>query len=145
VPIDDESHWQFTVARVELSPDKARQYLERRDQRVAKRTNSSMELALKVLRGEIEQDDVTPESTDFVRFQDDVVQVGQGTIADHQREILGASDRVVVLRRRMWARELRALAEGKPLTQWVYDVNDLNTSRGELWEQQYAEQSAHRA
>jgi 5,5'-dehydrodivanillate O-demethylase len=145
VPIDDESHWQFTVARVEMTPEKAREYLERREKRLAKRTHGSMELALKVLRGEIEQDSVTPESTDFVRFQDDVVQVGQGVIADHNHEILGASDRTIVVRRRIWARELQALAEGRPLKQWTYNADELNTSRGEVWEEQYKAQHEQRA
>jgi 5,5'-dehydrodivanillate O-demethylase len=43
---------------------------------------------------------------------------GQGIIADRTRERLGRSDAVVILFRKLWARELRALAEGHPLKQW---------------------------
>jgi hypothetical protein len=35
----------------------------------------------------------------------------------------------------VWARELQALAEKRPLKQWVYDRDQLSISRGELWEQ----------
>ena len=44
--------------------------------------------------------------------------VGQGTIADRSDERLGRSDRVVLLMRKIYLRELQALAEGRPLKQW---------------------------
>ena len=37
--------------------------------------------------------------------------------------------------RKIWARELRALAEKRPLKQWRYDGKALSISRGELWEE----------
>lgn len=51
--------------------------------------------------------------------QDYIAQVGQGIIAHDTPEHLGRSDTGVVLLRRLWARELRALAEGQPLTEWA--------------------------
>ena len=51
--------------------------------------------------------------------QDYVAQVGQGAIADRAHERLGRSDVGVILLRQIWARELQALAEGRPLKQWV--------------------------
>jgi len=53
-----------------------------------------------------------------VRLQDDVAQVGQGWIAERSRERLGRSDMGVLFLRRIWLRELRALAEGWPLKRW---------------------------
>jgi len=50
--------------------------------------------------------------------EDYVAQVGQGSIADHADYHLGRNDVVVILLRKLWERELRALAEGKPLKQW---------------------------
>jgi 5,5'-dehydrodivanillate O-demethylase len=138
VPVDDESHIQFTVAAVRLPPEKRRQYQERARTRLAKRTLSNTELAEKVLAGELGLDSIDRESTDFLRLQDDIAQVGQGRIADHGDEMLGQSDKAVVLLRRVWARELRAFETGKPLKQWTYDREALDISRGELWEQRFA-------
>jgi len=89
-----------------------------------------------VLRGELAREDIDPESTDFVRFQDDVAQVGQGAIADHSRERLGQSDKAVIVLRKIWARELHA-SEGKgELKRWSYDAEELDITRGEVWERQ---------
>jgi 5,5'-dehydrodivanillate O-demethylase len=55
----------------------------------------------------------------LVHAQDYVAQVGQGSRADRAREHLGRSDIGVILFRRIWERELRALAEGRPLRKWV--------------------------
>ncbi|MFM9971949.1 MAG: Rieske 2Fe-2S domain-containing protein [Burkholderiales bacterium] len=139
VPIDDESHIQFTVAAVRLPPDKVAQYVERREQRLAKRKFSNVELGERVLKGELDLADIDRDSTDFLRLQDDIAQAGQGRIADHANESLGQSDRAVVALRRVWARELRAFGEGAPLKSWRYDRDALEISRGELWEEQLRE------
>ena len=55
---------------------------------------------------------------DIVNIQDNVSQVGQGLIADRVNERLGQADAGIIALRRLWARELRALAEGRPLKQW---------------------------
>ena len=135
-PIDDFSHTQFTVAAVRMPADKAQKYLERREVRLAKRTQSSVELAERVLKGEITLDEIDPETTDFVRLQDHVAQIGQGVIADHGSDMLGQSDVGVALIRKLWARELEALAKGKPLKDWGYNREELSITRGELWEEQ---------
>ena len=140
VPIDDHSHIQFTVAAVRMPPDKAASYLERRKTRLAKRIYSSAELADKILRGEMRREDVDPETTDFVRMQDHIAQIGQGTIPDHSQDRLGRGDIGIAWIRKIWARELRAFAEGKPLKQWRYDAEELAISRGEKWEAHRAEQ-----
>jgi 5,5'-dehydrodivanillate O-demethylase len=54
-----------------------------------------------------------------VTIQDHVAQQGQGVIADRDRERLGRSDVAVILLRKLWARELQALAEGRPLKEWT--------------------------
>jgi 5,5'-dehydrodivanillate O-demethylase len=60
------------------------------------------------------------ERTDKVRLQDTVMCVGQGPIQDRSVERLGRSDAGVILLRKVWKRELRLLAEGKPLTQFAF-------------------------
>ena len=44
--------------------------------------------------------------------------VGQGRIADRNAEHLGRIDRQNILSRQIWVRELKALAEGRPLKEW---------------------------
>ena len=41
-------------------------------------------------------------------------------IAVRSNEHLGRSDRGVFLLRKIWERELKNLAEGRPVKQWVY-------------------------
>src|SRR5262249_43117061 len=57
------------------------------------------------------------------RFQDTLICVGQGEIANRSAgsaERLGRTDAAVILLRKIWKRELRLLAEGKPLTQFTF-------------------------
>ena len=57
-----------------------------------------------------------------------MAQVGQGRLANRQQERLGRSDVGVILLRRLWQRELRALAEGQPLKQWTRPADLVPTS-----------------
>jgi 5,5'-dehydrodivanillate O-demethylase len=138
VPIDDESHWQFTVAAVRLPPDKADEYKKRRTVRLAKRVGPNRDFAKKILTGELYLDQIDPETVDWVRLQDDVAQAFPPPSAER----LGQADRAVILIRKIWQRELRALRAGKPLTAWTYDTNELHISRGEEWEAMYSAQVA---
>jgi 5,5'-dehydrodivanillate O-demethylase len=56
----------------------------------------------------------------LVNAQDYVAQVGQGRIVNRKEEHLGRSDVGVVVLRKIWERELRAFAEGRPLKNWRY-------------------------
>jgi 5,5'-dehydrodivanillate O-demethylase len=122
VPIDDETHY-FVQVDVALRPDEA-----------PRPTGSPAwvdpdDLAMEVLDGKLDKDEVfgikavaeyrNGRVTDMVKFQDSVSQVGQGRIADRSAEHLGRTDEKVILWRKLWERELRALAEGRPLKQWV--------------------------
>lgn len=59
---------------------------------------------------------------------DYVSQSGQGAIADRQHERLGKEDVAVLLLRKLWQRELRALAEGRPLKAWTRPAQLVSTS-----------------
>jgi 5,5'-dehydrodivanillate O-demethylase len=88
--------------------------------RAAARPVSTTDLAAAVLRGDLRLADVVEDvPARLVNLQDDVVQNGQGAIADRTEERLGRSDAAIILFRKLWARELRALAEGRPLTDWA--------------------------
>ena len=64
-------------------------------------------------------------------MEDYLTQTGQGAIPDRGVEHLGRVDESVSLKRMIWQRELRALAEGRPLKQWTESA-DLLTSIGAL-------------
>ena len=80
-----------------------------------------------ILTGKLSLDDVDPNRIDFVMLEDEIAQTGQGVIADRGKEHLGRSDRGVFLLRKLWERELRNLAEGKPIKNWTYKAEMVPT------------------
>ncbi len=118
VPIDDETHRAFMIRRFLVDDADAPRFIERIRATVAKRTGNNLELARAILAGKIRLEDVDPASVDFFRLQDDVVQMGQGAITDRSRDRLGRSDAGVIMVRKLWTRELKALAAGQPLKRW---------------------------
>jgi len=64
-------------------------------------------------------------------IEDYVTQVGQGKIADRTAENLAESDAKVELLRRLWLKEVTALLEGRPLTDWKIPTEPLPVDRSE--------------
>jgi 5,5'-dehydrodivanillate O-demethylase len=120
VPVDDERCVSFVVDWMPLTGQEARQYRERRHQARAAMTVSGNELGAAVLAGKMRVKDLDPNMSTYYLFwvEDYVTQVGQGTIPDRSQEHLGRVDVGVILMRKIWQRELAALAEGRALTQW---------------------------
>ena len=122
VPVDDEHVAQFTVDLVHLSGEQADVYRKRRAVWLKKeRTIPSGGLAERVLAGELTPSDLYPfiEQTSLTNAQDWISQVGQGAIADRASERLGRTDAGLILFRKLWLRELRAMAEGRPTKEWT--------------------------
>jgi 5,5'-dehydrodivanillate O-demethylase len=118
VPIDDTVHRSFNVHIAHVKGEAAERYREAAAQRRANRPEPpANEVSRRVLRGEIAWPEIE-RRPDIVGIQDYVSQVGQGVIADRKNERLGKSDVGIILLRKIYARELRALAEGHPLTAW---------------------------
>jgi 5,5'-dehydrodivanillate O-demethylase oxygenase subunit len=140
VPIDDESHMLFLVARVPITGDAAREYLVRKERRIAARVGDGMEIAQRVLRGQLELDELDPETCQLLHIQDHVIQVGQGVLADYDAEHLGRSDRPMTLRRRIWIRELTAMLAETSMKRWQHDGEKMQIWRGAL-EEVYEKQS----
>jgi 5,5'-dehydrodivanillate O-demethylase len=129
VPVDDQHSLQFRIRLVPVTGEAAREYKERRAAQAAKDEMSVTELGESVLSGRIRFQDMEKYMCDkiaLVHAQDYVAQVGQGPIADRGREHPGRSDAGVILFRKIWERELRALKEGRPLKKWALpqDVGD---------------------
>jgi 5,5'-dehydrodivanillate O-demethylase len=78
------------------------------------------EMSEDVLHGKlsVEQVPSTYTQRDMFWVEDYVAQVGQGAIQNRSNERLGRRDMGVVALRKVWERELRAVAEGKSLKQW---------------------------
>ncbi len=124
VPIDDDSHASFGVDLRHLTGGAAERYraaqaaeLERVRDLVG--LHSAEEVARQILAGyrSLEDADVLARP-DLVNIQDCVAQMGQPKVSEGPFEHLGRSDRGIILWRRMWLRELAALAEGGPLKRW---------------------------
>ena len=119
VPIDDFSHFTYNVRRVRISRERTAEYMEyqRRRRELLVGLPPPSEVASAVLAGKCRVQDVR--RPDATWIQDHVAQAGQGVIADRSTERLGSSDVGVVLLRRLWNRELSALASGATLKRWV--------------------------
>lgn len=129
VPIDDTKHINFWVRRLPLVGEEAERYKERAAARLRRRFHG--DLADDVLEGRANRLDLDLTQTHMVNFQDDVAEVGQGVIADREHERLGRQDQGILFLRRIWSRELRALAEGAPLTGWTRPPHMVPTPRDE--------------
>ena len=55
----------------------------------------------------------------MIWIQDYVTQVGQGPLSERKSERLIRADVGLLLYRKIWEREVMALAEGRPTKQWV--------------------------
>jgi 5,5'-dehydrodivanillate O-demethylase len=118
-PVDDETvRWCITY-QVRVTGRDAEIYVAKRDEywRKLAAAGPAQELAREVMAGRLAFADI--DHPDRVRVQDVAVQAGQGRIADRGNERLGRSDTAIILWRKMLARELGALAQGKPLKRWT--------------------------
>jgi 5,5'-dehydrodivanillate O-demethylase len=91
-----------------------------------------------VLANQLQIDDVEPPSwlaTDLAVIEDEYVQVGQGRMWDAgvEQEHLGREDVGVILLRKLFEQELKALAEGRPLRQWVRPPDLLPGLEGDMY------------
>ncbi|HWX83298.1 MAG TPA: Rieske 2Fe-2S domain-containing protein [Xanthobacteraceae bacterium] len=128
VPLDDEHYVSFNLTLIHLTGKKADRFRQRRARKVARARTSTTEMAARILAGKAAIDDFKTKTPNIVRLQDDVVLAAQGAIPDRENEYLGRSDTGVVLLRRIWQRELAALAEGGQLKKWTRPANLLATT-----------------
>jgi len=122
VPLDDQRSLEFRVRRLPLSGEAADKYRARRGAAAAEPKISVVQMGEAVLSGKLsfqDLDNFFKDKISLVHTQDYVAQVGQGSLADRAQAHLGRSDIGVILFRKIWERELRALAEGRPLKKWV--------------------------
>jgi 5,5'-dehydrodivanillate O-demethylase len=117
VPVDDENCLAVSLNFAAVTGDVAERYRQRLAARAAGPPSEANAIGAAILRGERELSELVAHP-EIVAIQDIVAQGGQGIIADRGAERLGRSDIGVILLRKLWQRELKALAEGRPLTRW---------------------------
>jgi len=122
VPIDDQSCIMFRARHLPVTGAAAVRFLERAQAATGSQGPDAAALGNLVLAGRVRFQDLkssAPGPIVYVNAQDYVAQVGQGAIANRAREHLGRSDIGVILFRKIWQRELRALQRGRPLKKWT--------------------------
>jgi 5,5'-dehydrodivanillate O-demethylase len=119
VPIENDRCLGLGVDIVHLENEAAKsKFLELRSETEAAGP-SHVELGESVLRGKAKIRQMAgADNYELTRIEDYVAQVGQGAIADQSQFHLGRNDAVVILFRKIWERELRALSESRPTKQW---------------------------
>ena len=131
VPVDDHGHISFRADFIYKTGAEADAYRAKR--KAALQRLATLEPALsivdRIIGGEMHPDEIPADRPDIIMIQDAVSCIGMGLDRNREDDILGASDRVVSLARRLWTRELRAIAEGRPGKQWRLP-KDLRTTRG---------------
>ncbi|MBM2811883.1 MAG: hypothetical protein HW416_2642 [Chloroflexi bacterium] len=131
VPVDDEHYHGFSIHLIHVSGEARARYLERRSL-TNKQTGAPdpNELVRAILRGDMHIEEVNamwragtiPEHV-LTSIQDDVARIGMGAVPDLHSERLGRLDVAESVMRQIWMRELRALAEGRPLKQWSQAID----------------------
>jgi 5,5'-dehydrodivanillate O-demethylase oxygenase subunit len=130
VPIDDDSHYSCTIELHHISAEnRLRHDDEKRRIReeIARLEIGTRRMLDMILAGEASLDDCA-DRPDIVTLEDGVAQEGQGRSVNHAVEHLGRSDATLILRRKIHLRELRALAEGRPLKEWTVPETQLVTT-----------------
>jgi hypothetical protein len=129
-PVDDESHLWLITSHVEVTGKDVELYRAKRaayDRAVAA-APPVMDVVRDLWAGKIRFADVT--HPDLAIVQDIAVQAGQGRIEDRASERLGRSDAGIILWRKILARELRAIAEGRPAKKWKVPPADIVPTLG---------------
>jgi hypothetical protein len=117
-PVDDESHLWLITSHVKVTGAEAERFLAKKAGFLEKVRSAPkvMDLVQDVWAGRRRLVDI--EHPELAMVQDIAVQAGQGRIADRANERLGRSDAAIIVWRKILARELAAIAEGRPTKKW---------------------------
>ncbi len=127
-PAPDHSYWTIHLAwRVPLNDERMASHIvslrqgAKPDGRISGGraiTPDPLDVTEEVLAGRQRVQDLDPSYSGLFQVQDNVALSGQGRIVDRSQDWLGQSDKGIILLRRLWQRELAALAEGRPVKDW---------------------------
>src|SRR5579875_415092 len=118
-PVVDDNHMWLIAHHVKVTGTAAEAYRRKRAEYLEKRRAAAPALAVarELMAGRRRYAEVLAHP-DLAIVQDIAVQAGQGRIQDRRGEHLGRSDAGILAWRRILARELRAIAEGRPTKPW---------------------------
>jgi 5,5'-dehydrodivanillate O-demethylase len=130
VPVNDTAHAAFDVTHTLLEGDEARAYAASRKQQQEAEAETRWDLAEKILAGEMTLEDLPDDVGAYTSFtiEDYVTQVGQGPINGRGYEFLAPGDEGPLFQRKLWLREVNAMAAGKPLTNWQLPAEPFTTA-----------------
>jgi hypothetical protein len=131
VPVEDDAHISFTCEIFYQNEAEQAAYAKAKEDKRIKRQSlpAALDLMKEIIAGRMHIDDVPEDHPDIILIQDGIACLAQPFRKDRASEYLGASDRQVVMVRRLWNAELKALEQGQALTTW-HVPRDLKTSRG---------------
>ena len=120
MPVNDTTFVAFDVTHTPLLGEEARIYKTNRAAQQEAEAEDRWDLGEKILSGEMRAEDIPNEIGAYTSFaiEDYATQVGVGPIRGRSQEHLGTTDVKVALLRRIWLREIGAMLEGRPLTEW---------------------------
>jgi 5,5'-dehydrodivanillate O-demethylase len=117
---DDFTHSAFLTQLVPVTGEDAERYKKNHAEVRAMRSSlpTAAQAGRDILAGKAKLGDYRSHPV-FVAIEDTSAQVGQGVIAERDKEMLGTSDAGIIFLRRLMARELTLLSEGKPTKDWT--------------------------
>ena len=121
VPKDDQTCYFFRTQQVRVTGAGVDEFIAARE--VYRKRIALEPAAADVAREILEGRKTLADAKNHPRLavvEDLVAQGGQGRIADRNDEMLGRSDLALVMLRRLYSREMAAIAEGRPTKQWRY-------------------------
>ncbi|HEX9809392.1 MAG TPA: Rieske 2Fe-2S domain-containing protein [Alphaproteobacteria bacterium] len=120
VPIHDSKFAAFDVTHTPLEGNEAEAFAAARYEQQEAEAETRWDLAEKIMAGEMTLEDLPDDMGAYTSFaiEDYVTQVGVGPLKDRGKENLAATDVKLALLRRLWLREVNAMVEGRPMTDW---------------------------
>jgi len=117
-PIDDETHLWLITSHVKVTGAEAEKFLAKKKEFLEKvrAAPKVMDLVRDVWAGRRRLIDI--DHPELAMVQDIAVQAGQGVNADRSSERLGRSDAGIILWRKILAREMEAIAQGRAAKKW---------------------------
>lgn len=129
VPVDENTHTSFIVDCVHKEGDAAETYrrVKAQHREALKQLEPAESVVDRILAGTLHIDEVE-DRPDIVLIQDGVAIGGLRRPRDRSTDQLRSSDRQVALLRRLWRREMQALATNQPITRWHIPADLVPTS-----------------
>jgi len=121
VPVDDENTVSLSVDLTHVTGEDAEKYRERRKEtEELAQALSPPAMGEAILAGKVREKDLDGRLSSAALFsvEDYLMQVGQGVL-DRSQDRLGRIDVGVLLLRKIWQRELKAMVEGRPVKPWL--------------------------